>query len=191
MASNSSRFTQCSKRLATRPPLLATLYRVTRGFSYPQARPLDKHATLRLAGASPQGRSARRYGAIGCAMLLAVALTPASYPKAEATPLLIHKTISLRSTQKPINTLALLHAYAYSLIGNKSHTQCLIVLWTRESHWNYKATNGNHYGIPQSWERKVAYMDAYAQVRFGVRYIERRYGNACLALAHSNRENWY
>ena len=77
---------------------------------------------------------------------------------------------------------------------------CLNRLWTKESHWNYKARNkrsGAH-GIPQALP--ASRMDVVStdwrtnpvtQIRWGLRYIEARYDNPCKAWAKFKRSNYY
>lgn len=77
---------------------------------------------------------------------------------------------------------------------------CLNRLWTKESHWNYKARNkrtGAH-GIPQAYP--ASRMDVVStdwrtnpvtQIRWGLRYIEARYDNPCKAWAKFKRSNYY
>ena len=79
--------------------------------------------------------------------------------------------------------------------------KCLVTLWTRESHWNYKARNphGGAYGIPQAYPAKKLALygkdwktNPAVQVLWGLRYIKQRYNNdACLALKHHNRRGFY
>jgi len=78
-------------------------------------------------------------------------------------------------------------------------------LWTRESGWNARASNGGGgpdsgraYGIPQSlpgskmasagadWRTSAA-----TQIKWGLGYIRGRYGSPSSAMAHSNAFNWY
>lgn len=77
---------------------------------------------------------------------------------------------------------------------------CLNRLWTKESHWNYRARNrvsGAH-GIPQALP--ASRMDDVAtdwrtnpvtQIRWGLRYIEARYDIPCRAWAKFKRSNYY
>jgi hypothetical protein len=77
---------------------------------------------------------------------------------------------------------------------------CLNRLWTRESHWNYRARNkksGAH-GIPQALP--ASRMDVVStdwrtnpvtQIRWGLRYIEARYDQPCKAWAKFKRSNYY
>jgi len=77
---------------------------------------------------------------------------------------------------------------------------CLNRLWTKESHWNYRARNkrtGAH-GIPQAYP--AIRMESISsdwrtnpvtQIRWGLRYIEARYMSPCAALAKFKRSNYY
>ena len=78
--------------------------------------------------------------------------------------------------------------------------KCLDTLWTKESHWNYKARNkrsGAH-GIAQALpasKMNVVSTDwrtnPVTQIRWGLRYISIRYETPCKALAKHKRSNYY
>lgn len=81
-----------------------------------------------------------------------------------------------------------------------SQYSCLVKLWERESNWRWNALNRSSgaYGIPQSLPAsKMASAGAdwrtnpETQVKWGLGYIEGRYGSPCSALAHSDRRGWY
>ena len=77
---------------------------------------------------------------------------------------------------------------------------CLYNLWMRESNWNVYAQNPSSgaYGIPQSlpgskmasagsdWQTNAA-----TQIKWGIGYIEGRYGTPCAAWGHSEAVGWY
>lgn len=77
---------------------------------------------------------------------------------------------------------------------------CLVKLWNKESGWNYRAYNASSgaYGIPQAlpgskmasagsdWKNSAA-----TQIRWGLGYIDGRYGNPCGAWEHSQSTGWY
>lgn len=77
---------------------------------------------------------------------------------------------------------------------------CLDSLWTRESGWRVNADNpsSSAYGIPQAlpgskmssagadWATNPA-----TQIRWGLGYIQSRYGSPCSAWGHSESHNWY
>lgn len=77
---------------------------------------------------------------------------------------------------------------------------CLDKLWTKESGWNHRALNkgSGAYGIPQSLPGdKMAKFGAdwrtnpATQIKWGLSYIEGRYGTPCKAWQHSINVGWY
>lgn len=83
---------------------------------------------------------------------------------------------------------------------DQSEYSCLVALWQKESGWNHFALNRSSgaYGIPQSLPgEKMASAGAdwatnpETQIRWGLGYIEGRYGQPCGAWAHSQQKNWY
>lgn len=78
--------------------------------------------------------------------------------------------------------------------------QCLDNLWTRESNWRHTAENPSSgaYGIPQSLpaSKMSRFGDDYrenpvTQIKWGLWYIDGRYGDPCGAWAHSESVGWY
>jgi hypothetical protein len=81
-----------------------------------------------------------------------------------------------------------------------SQFSCLQPLWQQESGWNVSAENPSSgaYGIPQAlpgsemasagadWQT-----DAATQIRWGLTYIQGRYGSPCGAWAHEEADGWY
>jgi hypothetical protein len=77
---------------------------------------------------------------------------------------------------------------------------CLNKLWTKESHWNYKARNprsGAH-GIAQALpaEKMSVIADDWrsnpvTQIRWGLRYITMRYETPCKAWSKFQRSRYY
>jgi hypothetical protein len=77
---------------------------------------------------------------------------------------------------------------------------CLNKLWNKESNWRTTASNASSgaYGIPQSlpgskmasegsdWRTNPA-----TQIKWGLGYIEGRYGSPCKAWSHSQSVGWY
>ncbi len=77
---------------------------------------------------------------------------------------------------------------------------CLDSLWEKESHWNVSADNpsSSAYGIPQALPgSKMSSAGAdwatnpVTQIRWGLGYIQDRYGSPCSAWGHSQSHNWY
>ena len=81
--------------------------------------------------------------------------------------------------------------YAHMMVGSDKQYRCLVELWDRESHWNPKANNpkSSAYGIPQLL--KMTTTNPYRQIELGVKYITKRYGNSCKALARFKRVGSY
>ena len=77
---------------------------------------------------------------------------------------------------------------------------CLNKLWTKESHWNYKARNkvsGAH-GIAQALpatKMEVVGTDwrtnPVTQITWGLKYINERYDSPCKAWSKFKRSRWY
>jgi hypothetical protein len=76
---------------------------------------------------------------------------------------------------------------------------CLVSLWNRESGWNVHAANASGaYGIPQAlpgskmssagpdWQNNYQ-----TQIKWGLGYINGRYGSPCGAWGHSQSTGWY
>jgi hypothetical protein len=91
--------------------------------------------------------------------------------------------------------MAMLASYGWS----SSQFSCLDPLWQRESGWNVYASNPDGaYGIPQAlpgskmatagpdWQTSAA-----TQIKWGLSYIQSRYGSPCAAWAHSQATGWY
>ncbi|MDH2414929.1 lytic transglycosylase domain-containing protein [Nocardioides sp. CER19] len=95
-------------------------------------------------------------------------------------------------------------AIASALLGDfgwdSSQMSCLDSLWTKESGWNVHADNASSsaYGIPQAlpgskmasagpdWQNNPV-----TQIKWGLGYIQSRYGTPCNAWGHSESSNWY
>jgi hypothetical protein len=78
--------------------------------------------------------------------------------------------------------------------------QCLVNLWKRESGWRHKAHNSSSgaHGIPQALPgRKMASAgpnwrtNPRTQIKWGLKYIDGRYGNPCGAWSHWQNRHWY
>ncbi len=99
----------------------------------------------------------------------------------------------------PVRRVGAVQAYARSLVP-AAQWPCLRELWRRESNWRWNADNptSSAYGIPQALpgsKMRAAGADwrtnPRTQIRWGLRYIDARYGTACAALAHHDRKGWY
>ena len=81
--------------------------------------------------------------------------------------------------------------YAAVLVDDKDQMSCLGKLYGKESAWNPDAVNGSHYGIPQGRSIYLKTADKYEQIRWGLGYIEVRYGTPCNALAFFKEHNYH
>ena len=114
----------------------------------------------------------------------------------EARPI----TVRRAPTPEPGSVKAFALAQVEAKGWDYDQFSCLVKLWERESNWRWSATNKSSgaYGIPQSLPAtKMAKAGAdwrtnpETQVRWGIGYIDGRYGSPCAALVHSDEHNWY
>jgi len=81
--------------------------------------------------------------------------------------------------------------YAAVLVDDKTQMSCLSKLYGKESAWNWKANSGSHYGIPQGRSDYLRDATAEEQVRWGLKYIDNRYGSPCKAWEFFQRNNYH
>jgi hypothetical protein len=97
-----------------------------------------------------------------------------------------------------------LQGLAASMLGDygwaPSQFQCLNQLWKRESNWNPHAMNASSgaYGLAQALPgSKMASVGSdwrtnpVTQIKWGLHYIQDRYGSPCGAWGHSQAYGWY
>ncbi|MDP9220000.1 MAG: lytic transglycosylase domain-containing protein [Actinomycetota bacterium] len=109
-----------------------------------------------------------------------------------------------RSAQRKALTSRNPKVVARAMLGRfgwgASQFSCLDQLWIRESKWSIHATNSSSgaYGIPQALpgsKMSSAGSDwrtsAFTQIRWGLGYIQDRYGSPCAAWGHSEGHGWY
>lgn len=95
-------------------------------------------------------------------------------------------------------------AIAYNMMGSfgfppAQYYSCLYDIWMRESSWNYDAENpSGAYGIPQALPGdKMAsagadwQTDPATQIRWGLGYIQQKYGNPCNAWDYEEANGYY
>jgi len=75
---------------------------------------------------------------------------------------------------------------------NKKEWESLLLLWSKESRWDYTADNptSKAYGIPQIIGMAED-TPLTKQVDLGIKYIKKRYKTPTLALKHHLRKGWY
>ena len=81
--------------------------------------------------------------------------------------------------------------YAAVLVDDKYQMSCLSKLYGKESAWNPDAVNGSHYGIPQGRSDYLRDATAEEQVRWGLKYIDNRYGSPCKAWDFFRENNYH
>lgn len=87
--------------------------------------------------------------------------------------------------------------YALHLLDyDVTQYKCLTKLYGKESAWNPRAVGnltGTHrvYGIPQGKSEWLKDQDGYAQVRWGLSYIEHRHSTPCQAYEHWKANGWH
>ena len=138
-------------------------------------------------------------GVIGCAVALsAVAPARAALPavRADREPGLVDVRAPSLAERNRILAVPLLIEHGWS----ERQWRCLDRLWTHESNWHHLARNrgSGAYGIPQAlpgskmssagpdWRRSPE-----TQIRWGLGYIEKRYGSPCAAWGHATTAGWY
>ncbi|MFF3944184.1 transglycosylase SLT domain-containing protein [Streptomyces sp. NPDC001902] len=97
-------------------------------------------------------------------------------------------------------TVAEVQAMAQGLIGDATQYQCFSNIVTRESGWNYTATNASSgaYGLVQALPgSKMASAGADwrtnpgTQLKWGLNYMNSRYGSPCGAWSFWQANHWY
>jgi hypothetical protein len=95
------------------------------------------------------------------------------------------------------NSIPNLKLFAYHAFKTYDQFDCYNYLVIKESRWNYKAKNGNHYGLGQIKNKMVLKQTPRQQILFHMKYIGHRYGyvngepNACIAAEHFDSKGWH
>lgn len=157
-------------------------------------------------------------------MLLSNLITPAYALTAVVDPVVTEKVIAVSLTHMKVRTTksqaekalaspsvkyfdaeALAFLTVYTKDWSIAEWQCLRNIWMKESHFNPKAENKSSgaYGIaqfmPSTWGNYKVEKTASAQlqIKYGLRYIEKRYGDtnepngACNAWRFWQEKGWY
>jgi hypothetical protein len=116
---------------------------------------------------------------------------PTAAPTVKPTP---------KPTPKPYrDTVTNARLYVRSRIGTTQYN-CIDYIFARESKWNPRAVNPRTgaYGIPQAYPAsKLAAFGSnwryspLTQVKWGIWYVNSRYGSACQAKAFMASHGWY
>jgi hypothetical protein len=124
---------------------------------------------------------------------------PSSKPvikQVEVKPKVVLKSVK---QDKPVRSKGDAQDYALSRVGAKQFS-CLLKLWNKESGWNHTALNRSSgaYGIPQALPgSKMASAgddwrtNPITQVKWGIKYVNGRYGSPCGAWNFWQSHHWY
>jgi hypothetical protein len=136
---------------------------------------LDNDGTLSTQNAS--GVQSDPVSRVGRSVLVAIGISLFAAPSA-AAPDEVKQYVSAKE-------------YAAHLLQDTKQYKCLASLYGKESAWDDKAVNGSHYGIPQGRSIYLKTANKYEQVRWGLGYIEVRYGTPCKAWDFFQKNNYH
>jgi len=156
---------------------------------------IDGDTTAIAATAAPLDNAAALYGSSD----LAATPVGAMFSSDLALVSSISRQVEMARTQigaRKVAAAILSEEYGF----DQSQYSCLNSLWTKESHWNYKAHNyrsGAH-GIAQALPAEKMNVVAtdwrtnpVTQIRWGIRYITMRYDTPCKAWSKFKRSHYY
>ena len=130
---------------------------------------------------------------------LATLPNPASSPTSALPPAERAKLLATPTPYRPRDTVWNAQRYAENVLGPTQY-HCIDLIFTRESHWDPRAVNRHSgaYGIPQakpgSKMRTFGSNWRYSpltQVKWGIWYVNARYGSACNAYHFMQAHGWY
>lgn len=122
--------------------------------------------------------SAQAAARIACAVVSVMGILFISAANAVAP---IHDGIQIQQTPK---------MYAKANLPIEEY-RCALTLYTKESNWRVEAKNGPHYGIPQGRSIYLKTANGIEQVKWGIKYVNARYGSMCQALTHFKTKGWH
>ena len=120
-------------------------------------------------------------------------------PTASPSPPAPAKPAAKKPAPKYRDTVANARIYVKNRIGVRQYN-CINIIWYHESRWSWRAENPNSgaYGIPQALPgNKMAAFGSnwrtspLTQVKWGIWYVNNRYGSACGAYAFWSAHHWY
>jgi hypothetical protein len=167
------------------------------GLEFPMSSSVELQgdAAALASAATPLDSAAALYGSIS----LASTSVGAMFSSDLALVSSISASVEMARTPdgaKQVAEIILSEEYGFG----ESQFACLDSLWTKESHWNYKAHNyrsGAH-GIAQALPaEKMSVVgtdwrtNPVTQIRWGIRYITMRYDTPCKAWSFFKSRNYY
>ena len=93
-------------------------------------------------------------------------------------------------SQASSNEVIKAQTYAGSILTPLEFSSAL-VLWTKESNWNYRASNGSHYGICQGRSTYLKNINYKKQILWCIKYARSRYGSITEALKFWRIHRWH
>jgi len=156
---------------------------------------LQGDATALASAANPLDSAAALYGSISLASTSVGAMFSSDLALVSSISASVEMARTPEGAQQ-VAEIILSEEYGFG----ESQFACLDSLWTRESHWNYKAHNyrsGAH-GIAQALPaEKMSVVgtdwrtNPVTQIRWGIRYITMRYDTPCKAWSFFKSRNYY
>lgn len=129
-----------------------------------------------LTAQSPSGAQSDPLRRVGRSVLLAIGIS--LFTPAYADAPYVAKQLTIKE-------------YAAVLVDDKYQMSCLSKLYGKESAWNPDAVNGFHYGIPQGRSEYLRDALPEQQIRWGLKYIDNRYGSPCAAWDFFQKNNYH
>jgi len=156
---------------------------------------LQGDATALASAANPLDSAAALYGSISLASTSVGAMFSSDLALVSSISASVEMARTPEGAQQ-VAEIILTEEYGFG----ESQFACLDSLWTKESHWNYKAHNyrsGAH-GIAQALPaEKMSVVgtdwrtNPVTQIRWGIRYITMRYDTPCKAWSYFKARNYY
>jgi len=156
---------------------------------------LQGDATALASAATPLDSAAALYGSISLASTSVGAMFSSDLALVSSISASVEMARTPEGAQQ-VAEIILTEEYGFG----ESQFACLDSLWTKESHWNYKAHNyrsGAH-GIAQALPaEKMSVVgtdwrtNPVTQIRWGIRYITMRYDTPCKAWSYFKARNYY
>jgi hypothetical protein len=129
-----------------------------------------------LSSQNPSGVQSDPLRRVGRSVLVAIGITLFTPAYADAPDAIKQLTIK---------------EYAAVLVDDKTQMICLSKLYGKESAWNPDAVHGSHYGIPQGRSEYLRHALPEQQIRWGLKYIDNRYGSPCAAWDFFQKNNYH
>jgi hypothetical protein len=155
-----------------------------------------QQAAAETAAKKAVAEAARKKAAAEAAKKKAEAEAAAAAKAAEAKA----KKLAAEAASTGNYSIAAVQAMAQQIVGNSTQYQCFSWIVSRESGWNYRASNASSgaYGLVQAlpgskmasagadWQTNPA-----TQIKWGLGYMNSRYGSPCGAQQFWEANGWY